>query len=1416
MPAGAGYDVFLSYSRADAVAADQLRTRLAAAGLKTFLDRYSLPGGKPWQPELETALGDCRALVVLLGPAGIGGWQHREIQLGLIRQGTVEKTAIPFPVIPVLLPSLQPDDVPLGTFLNLNTWIDLRPGLDEPEALQRLLAAAQGHAIDGLTRDLAGLRPYRGLLPFREQDAGLYFGRQRFVDELVAKVRQRSATNVVAVLGRSGSGKSSIVFAGLFPALRQERGTGQQAIWNIISLRPGSRPLQALVEVFDPPAAGLGEMETLAALNRRADLLRKGEVTLAQLVTRRIGQDQGSTRQLLYVDQWEELYTQAQKQVADDEADNVGVADARRFVDLVLNAAAKSPCTLVLSVRSDFYPDLQSHDRLRAAVQDCQVSLGPMSAVELTAAIEGPARAVGGSVESELTGRLLRDIGLDPGRPQSDYYDIGKLPLLEYALEQAWTMAERGRIGLAHYRGLEQALEERANRIFDRLSPEQQAAAKSLFVSLVTPGEGREDTRARITLDPDSDLAAAAEAFADRNARLIVTGDDAGGRMVEVSHEALIRHWERLRVWIDENRANLRIRSDLGADRTEWLKHGQRADLLIPSGLRLETARKLRDEPGAVRIKDLLDYIEASEKAELAAQAKLVADRDAQHQRDLDTARQIADQQRERANAESRAATEQRQRAEAEARAADEQRQRAEAEISRSKTLRRTAVLVGIAAALAVGLAAYAWSAKTDAQQRADETTAALIWSRLDFEHTDDPKSTATVRALWDLADSKTAVRDAFLRQLALDRSQVVTLVSAPASIMRAFGLRPHDEDIERLVGPVLDAIRQSTDLGQIAVLAEAVRTIGAMPEQAQAALGPVLDAIRQTTNPHQLQALVEAVQAFGPKLTPEQAQAALGPVLDAFRQTTDSYNLLAMAQAVQTLGAAPEQAQAALGLVLDAFRQTTDSHNLLAMAQAVQTLGVTPEQAQAALGPVLDAIRQTIDPGQLASLAEAVQILGATPEQAQAALGLVLDAFRQTTDSYNLLAMAQAVQTLGATPEQAQAALGPVLDTFRQTTSPYQLQALAQAVQTLGPTPEQAQAALGHVLDAIRQTTDADPLQALAEAVQTLGPKLAPEQAQAALGHVLDAIRQTTDDDRLQALTQAVQTLGPKLAPEQAQAALGPVLDTIRQTIDPDQLAPLAQAVQALGPRLTPEQAQVALGPVLDAIRQSTDPFQLQALAQAIQILGPTPEQAQAALGPVLDAIRQTTNPYQIQALAQAVQTLGAKLAAEQAQAALGHVLDAIRLEAIRQTTDSRYLQSIRQTIDSRYLQEMAQAVQTLGPVLRMEGRATAIEVARTVLADTDEPPVAEAFARAISVTLPAEPAKTYVTAIVELLKWPTSAGPATDALLEALHERMPGVPGKEAGLAATVAWVDANYPDIDLDSPPTYPASGSTGGAW
>jgi hypothetical protein len=214
--------------------------------------------------------------------------------------------------------------------------VDLSKGLDDdPQELARLIAGAQGQAIDAAAAGklLAGLSPYRGLLPFREQDAGLFFGRKRFVDELVRKVGRRTPTNVVAVIGRSGSGKSSIVYAGLFPALRRERGVGGDSVWQIVDLRLNAEPLQQLAAAFDPPKAELGLTERIAALNAKSELLRNRQLTLAQLVRYRLQADRGSTRLLLYVDQWEELYTLATPRELKSDQDRTRAADAKLFID---------------------------------------------------------------------------------------------------------------------------------------------------------------------------------------------------------------------------------------------------------------------------------------------------------------------------------------------------------------------------------------------------------------------------------------------------------------------------------------------------------------------------------------------------------------------------------------------------------------------------------------------------------------------------------------------------------------------------------------------------------------------------------------------------------------------------------------------------------------------------------------------------------------------------------------------------------------------------------------------------------------------------------------------------------------------------------------------------------------------------
>ncbi len=301
-------DVFLSYSRADAHAVEAVRARLSEAGITSFLDRTRLPAGQPWQPFLEKELGRSGAVAVFLGQR-MGSWQHREVQVALDRQGREHD----FPVIPILLPGL--DDEPKG-FLALQTWIDLRAGTDDPIQLQNLIAAIHREAPEGAAAIKAAICPYRGLLPFREEDAAFFFGRDDWIADLTAKVQ---AHPLVAVVGRSGSGKSSLVYAGLFPALRKSPGG---TTWDMLAIRPGHEPLNALAEALSPPPEGATPAERIERINADADRLRRGTVRLDQLVRHHLDQQPGTDRLLLYVDQWEELYTLAARAEGASKAEN--------------------------------------------------------------------------------------------------------------------------------------------------------------------------------------------------------------------------------------------------------------------------------------------------------------------------------------------------------------------------------------------------------------------------------------------------------------------------------------------------------------------------------------------------------------------------------------------------------------------------------------------------------------------------------------------------------------------------------------------------------------------------------------------------------------------------------------------------------------------------------------------------------------------------------------------------------------------------------------------------------------------------------------------------------------------------------------------------------------------------------------
>ena len=187
---------------------------------------------------------------------------------------------------------------------------------------------------------------------------------------------------------------------------------------------------------------------------------------------------------MLHVDHWEELYTQALRKPALEP--ELAERDVIQFINLLLEAIRTSPCTVVLTVRADFYGEFLKHSLLAAAVPPGLVNLGPLTREGLAAAIRKPAEAVGLTIDPPLLDMLVDEV----------CSDLGKLPLLEYALKETWRRREDQRLTLNAYGqagGIDGAVAQRANQIFTSLSQAQQAAARRLFVSLVTPGEGREE-----------------------------------------------------------------------------------------------------------------------------------------------------------------------------------------------------------------------------------------------------------------------------------------------------------------------------------------------------------------------------------------------------------------------------------------------------------------------------------------------------------------------------------------------------------------------------------------------------------------------------------------------------------------------------------------------------------------------------------------------------------------------------------------------------------------------------------------------------------------------------------------------------------------------------------------------------------
>ena len=453
-------------------------------------------------------------------------------------------------------------------------------------------------AVDDGARTLTNLRscPYKGLASFQPEDASVFFGREDLVGDLL---RRLQTNRVLVVAGPSGSGKSSLIRAGLLPALRTGAIAGSES-WRYELLTPGIDP-------FD---------ELHYRLTRNTD--GKPRYSATELaddprLARRLLDDAGDEQNwLLYVDQFEEVFTQQ------DDPDV-----ARAFVEALAAMAdpTDSRLRLVIAVRADFYGRCAQIPWLAQRITENQVLVGPMGNDNMRLAIEEPARRHGLRFEPGLVDLMLEEGG----------QSAGSLPLISHALVETWSRRDGNVLTVDGFNtagGVGGAIAQSADALFEITFDEaQQRAAKRLLLRLVTPGEGTADTRRRLPfseLERDSEadvMASVVDEFV--SARLLAVDD----KSVEIAHEALIGGWPRLRDWIDAERQDLRFRQRVSRAATEWETTDRDPDLLW-RGTPLATAVDWSVEhPDGFDLleQEFVDAAEAARVAEESASAQRAA-----------------------------------------------------------------------------------------------------------------------------------------------------------------------------------------------------------------------------------------------------------------------------------------------------------------------------------------------------------------------------------------------------------------------------------------------------------------------------------------------------------------------------------------------------------------------------------------------------------------------------------------------------------------------------------------------------------------------------------------------------------------------------------------------------------------------
>ncbi len=498
-----------------------------------------------------------------------------------------------------------------GSGISLHVWLSGAQGV-----LEVLPGKNGSRGVEPTEEFDLGLCPYMGLSAFGEEDAQYFYGRESLTQQLINQLLHGS---FLAVVGASGSGKSSVVQAGLIAQLRQGKQLPTSEQWWVKSFRPGAHALEALARRL----VDIGTDKEKATEQLEIEgMLHQGVEGFVYWVRSR-----PEPMVVLVVDQFEELFTLALAE------------DRERFLNLVLGAVeyAQDRFKLVITLRADFIASCLEVPALAKALQQSSVLVPPrLSEDDYRRVIVKPAEQVGLKVEPELVEVLLQELS----------QSVGDLPVLEFVLEQLWEQRSHGELTLQAYQqqlgGVKGALQRSCQAVYDVLDLQAQDCAKWIFLSLTQLGEGTEDTRRRV-LKSELIVKKYPPALVERTlqaltaAKLVVMNVEEDRSAVgssreapsaaldseelmleamkqevtvEVAHEVLIRHWSTLRWWLEENRARLRSHRQIRQAAMLWKQSGEQSDFLL-QGVRLAEAEEIYIKYTDELSEDVQRFIEA-------------------------------------------------------------------------------------------------------------------------------------------------------------------------------------------------------------------------------------------------------------------------------------------------------------------------------------------------------------------------------------------------------------------------------------------------------------------------------------------------------------------------------------------------------------------------------------------------------------------------------------------------------------------------------------------------------------------------------------------------------------------------------------------------------------------------------------